>query len=58
MITQLTKCLLAIPLSLGLAACGLTGPLYMPPPQQPQTQNTPQAQTPVTAEAAPEAAPQ
>ncbi|ELM3753064.1 MULTISPECIES: lipoprotein [Aeromonas] len=57
MITQLTKCLLATLLSLGLAACGLTGPLYMPPPEQPQTQSTPQAQTPATAEAAPEAAP-
>ncbi|HHQ4654468.1 TPA: LPS translocon maturation chaperone LptM [Aeromonas hydrophila] len=58
MITQLTKCLLATLLSLGLAACGLTGPLYMPPPEQPQTQSTPQTQTPATAEAAPEAAPQ
>ncbi|WP_421213985.1 LPS translocon maturation chaperone LptM [Aeromonas dhakensis] len=56
MITQLTKCLLATLLSLGLAACGLTGPLYMPPPEQPQS--TQQAQTPATAEAAPEAAPQ
>ncbi|MGN5001287.1 LPS translocon maturation chaperone LptM [Aeromonas sp. 80P] len=37
MITQFTKCLLATSLSLGLAACGLTGPLYMPPAEQPQT---------------------
>ncbi|UUT50174.1 MULTISPECIES: LPS translocon maturation chaperone LptM [Aeromonas] len=36
MITQLTKCLLATLLSLGLAACGLTGPLYMPPPSSPR----------------------
>lgn len=62
MITQFTKCLFAASLSLGLAACGLTGPLYMPPAEQPapaeQTQPTPQAASPATATPASEAAPQ
>ena len=52
----------------GLAACGLTGPLYMPPaeqpvsteqtPAQPKTESTPQAASPATATPASEAAPQ
>ena len=68
MITQFTKCLFAASLSLGLAACGLTGPLYMPPaeqpaateqaPAQPKTESTPQAASPATATPASEAAPQ
>ncbi|MBP0602811.1 lipoprotein [Aeromonas sanarellii] len=68
MITQFTKCLFAASLSLGLAACGLTGPLYMPPaeqstpaeqaPAQPKTESTPQAASPATAKPASEAAPQ
>ncbi|WP_323884450.1 LPS translocon maturation chaperone LptM [Aeromonas caviae] len=66
MITQFTKCLFAASLSLGLAACGLTGPLYMPPAEQPapaeqtqpKTESTPQAASPVTATPASEAAPQ
>ncbi|WP_323063621.1 LPS translocon maturation chaperone LptM [Aeromonas jandaei] len=58
MITQFTKCLLATLLSLGLAACGLKGPLYMPPPEQPQSQSTPQAAQPATPAATHEAAPQ
>ncbi|WP_430480974.1 lipoprotein [Aeromonas caviae] len=66
MITQLTKCLFAVSLSLGLAACGLTGPLYMPPAEQPapaeqtqpKTESTPQAASPATANPASEAAPQ
>ncbi|WP_324038121.1 LPS translocon maturation chaperone LptM [Aeromonas caviae] len=57
MITQFTKCLFAASLSLGLAACGLTGPLYMPPAEQPapaeqtppKTESTPQAASPATA---------
>ena len=57
MITQFTKCLFAASLSFGLAACGLTGPLYMPPPEQPQSQSTPQSAPPATSEAATEAAP-
>ncbi|WP_337073094.1 LPS translocon maturation chaperone LptM [Aeromonas veronii] len=57
MITQFTKCLLATLLSLGLAACGLKGPLYMPPPEPPQSQSTPQAAPPATSEAATEATP-
>lgn len=66
MITQFTKCLFAASLSLGLAACGLTGPLYMPPAEhpapaeqtQPKTESTPQAASPATATPASEAAPQ
>lgn len=70
MTSQFTKCLLAASLSLGLAACGLTGPLYMPPaeqpvsteqpktPEQPKTESTPQATSPATAKPASEAAPQ
>ena len=66
MITQFTKCLFAASLSLGLAACGLTGPLYMPPAEQPvpaeqtqpKTESTPQAASPATAKPASEAAPQ
>ncbi|MDX7710009.1 MULTISPECIES: LPS translocon maturation chaperone LptM [Aeromonas] len=66
MITQFTKCLFAASLSLGLAACGLTGPLYMPPAEQPapaeqtqpMTESTPQAASPATATPASEAAPQ
>ncbi|MGL4714523.1 MAG: LPS translocon maturation chaperone LptM [Aeromonas sp.] len=54
MITQFTKCLLAALLSLGLAACGLKGPLYMPPTEQPQSQSTPPAAPPATSEAAPQ----
>ncbi|MCF3096368.1 hypothetical protein EHZ86_03320 [Aeromonas australiensis] len=57
MITQFTKCLLATLLSLGLAACGLKGPLYMPPPEQSQSQSTPQAASPATPAATTEAAP-
>jgi predicted small lipoprotein YifL len=66
MITQFTKCLFAASLSLGLADCGLTGPLYMPPAEQPapaeqtqpKTESTPQAASPATATPASEAAPQ
>ena len=68
MITQFTKCLFAASLSFGLAACVLTGPLYMPPaeqpvsteqtPAQPKTESTPQAASPATAKPASEAAPQ
>ena len=66
MITQFTKCLFAASLSFGLAACGLTGPLYMPPAEQPapaeqtqpKTESTPQAVSPATAKPASEAAPQ
>ncbi|MDX7836780.1 lipoprotein [Aeromonas caviae] len=66
MITQFTKCLFAASLSLGLPACGLTGPLYMPPAEQPapaeqtqpKTESTPQAASPATATPASEAAPQ
>lgn len=66
MITQFTKCLFAASLSLWLAACGLTGPLYMPPAEQPapaeqtqpKTESTPQAASPATATPASEAAPQ
>ncbi|WP_323951010.1 LPS translocon maturation chaperone LptM [Aeromonas caviae] len=66
MITQFTKCLFAASLSLGLAACGLTGPLYMPPAEQPapaeqtqpKTESTPQAASPATVTPASEAAPQ
>ena len=66
MITQFTKCLFAASLSLGLAACGLTGRLYMPPAEQPapaeqtppKTESTPQAASPATATPASEAAPQ
>ncbi|MDX7871262.1 LPS translocon maturation chaperone LptM [Aeromonas caviae] len=66
MITQFTKCLFAASLSLGLAACGLTGPLYMTPAEQPapaeqtqpKTESTPQAASPATATPASEAAPQ
>lgn len=69
MTSQFTKCLLAAFLSLGLGACGLTGPLYMPPPEQPapveqpkpaspKTESTPQATSPATANPATEAAPQ
>ncbi|ULH01444.1 lipoprotein [Aeromonas caviae] len=66
MITQFTKCLFAASLSLGLAACGLTGPLYMPPAEQPapaeqtppKTESTPQGASPATATPASEAAPQ
>ena len=66
MITQFTKCLFAASLSFGLAACGLTGPLYMPPAAQPapaeqtqpKTESTPQAASPATAKPASEAAPQ
>lgn len=66
MITQFTKCLFAASLSFGLAACGLTGPLYMPPAEQPapaeqtppKTESTPQAASPATAKPASEAAPQ
>lgn len=66
MITQFTKCLFAASLSLGLSACGLTGPLYMPPAEQPapaeqtqpKTESTPQAASPATATPASEAAPQ
>ncbi|MGL4716781.1 MAG: LPS translocon maturation chaperone LptM [Aeromonas sp.] len=54
MITQFTKCLLAALLSLGLAACGLKGPLYMPPTEQPQSQSTPPAAPPATSEATPQ----
>ena len=66
MITQFTKCLFAASLSFVLAACGLTGPLYMPPAEQPapaeqtqpKTESTPQAASPATAKPASEAAPQ
>ncbi|MGL4249217.1 MAG: LPS translocon maturation chaperone LptM [Aeromonas sp.] len=56
MITQFNKCLLAMLISLGLAACGLKGPLYMPPPEQPPSQSTPQTAPPATTGAATEAA--
>ncbi|ALP43027.1 lipoprotein [Aeromonas schubertii] len=39
MTIQLAKGLVATLLCLGLTACGLKGPLYMPPPpEQPQAQ--------------------
>ncbi|MFR9720355.1 LPS translocon maturation chaperone LptM [Aeromonas diversa] len=38
MTIQLAKGLVAILLCLGLTACGLKGPLYMPPPPE-QTQS-------------------
>ncbi|WP_076576586.1 lipoprotein [Aeromonas sp. RU39B] len=38
MTIQLAKGLVAMFLCLGLTACGLKGPLYMPPPEQPTAQ--------------------
>jgi predicted small lipoprotein YifL len=67
MIIQLVRCLSAVLLSFTLVACGLKGPLYMPPAEQPESQqSTPseaesakgQQSTPQTpAEATPEATP-
>ncbi|MGL5302441.1 MAG: LPS translocon maturation chaperone LptM [Aeromonas sp.] len=58
MITHFTKCLLATVLSLGLAACGLKGPLYMPAVEQPQSQSVTPVAAPAPAKTATQAATQ
>ncbi|MFM4826451.1 lipoprotein [Aeromonas bivalvium] len=58
MITQLVRCLSAALLAFALVACGLKGPLYMPPAEQPQNQEAQPAQAPTDPSDGQQSAPQ
>ncbi|PJG57410.1 LPS translocon maturation chaperone LptM [Aeromonas cavernicola] len=53
MITPFSKYLFAVLLPLGLTACGLRGPLYMPPSEPAQSQSSPAATPSAPSEATP-----